>query len=78
MFDALKSVLTGEQVTESYSVLATRFNTTEAAVKMTVVRLRRRFAELLRLEVAHTVANETEIDDEVRYLLRVLADSSER
>jgi RNA polymerase sigma-70 factor (ECF subfamily) len=78
LFEALKGVLTGEQVTEAYGTLAGRFGLTEAAVKMTVVRLRKRFGELLRLEVAHTVSHEAEIDDELRHLLRVLADSSGR
>jgi RNA polymerase sigma factor (sigma-70 family) len=78
LFEALKGVLTGEQVTEAYGMLAERFGVTEAAVKMMVVRLRKRFGELLRLEVAHTVSNEVEIDDELRHLLRVLADSSTR
>jgi RNA polymerase sigma factor (sigma-70 family) len=78
IFDALKGVLTGEQVTEPYSGLARRLEMTEAAVKMTVVRLRRLFGELLREEVAHTVANEAEVDDEIRHLLRILTDSSAR
>jgi DNA-directed RNA polymerase specialized sigma24 family protein len=77
LFEALKGVLTGAQVTEAYSTLAGRFGLTEAAVKMTVVRLRRRFGEVLRVEVGHTVSSESEIDDELRHLLRVVADSGE-
>jgi RNA polymerase sigma-70 factor (ECF subfamily) len=73
LFDVLKGVLAGEAVTEPYSAIAARFELTEAAVKMTVMRLRRRFGDMLREEVAHTVADQAEVDDELRHLLRVLA-----
>jgi RNA polymerase sigma factor (sigma-70 family) len=78
LFEALKGVLTGEHVTEAYEAIAGRLGMTEAAVKMTVVRLRKHFGALLREEVAHTVADDTEVDDELRHLLRVLADSTAR
>ena len=52
--------------------IATRFAVSESAVKVTVHRLRLRFRELLRLEIAHTVARPEEIDEEIRYLARVL------
>ena len=71
-FDALKVVLTGDRPAVSYAKLAERLSTTEAAVKMTVLRMRRRFGEVLREEVAHTVADPAEIDDELRHLLAVL------
>lgn len=76
LFDALKGVLTGNQVTEPYEAIAARLDLTEAAVKMTVSRLRRRFGELLQAEVAHTVADAAAIDDELRHLLRTLAGST--
>jgi len=76
-FDALKVVLTGDRLAVPYAGLAERLSTTEAAVKMTVLRMRRRFGEVLREEVAHTVADPAEIDDELRHLLAVLAASGE-
>jgi RNA polymerase sigma-70 factor (ECF subfamily) len=39
---------------------------------VTVHRLRQRFRELLRLEIAHTVTEPEEIDEEIRYLAHVL------
>jgi RNA polymerase sigma-70 factor (ECF subfamily) len=75
LFEALKGTLTDRQPTEPYAILAERFGLTEPAVKMTVMRLRRRFGEMLREEVAQTVANDAEVDDELRHLLRVLTDS---
>ena len=45
---------------------------TEGAVKTAAHRLRRRYRELLRQEIAQTVASPEEIDDEIRYLLSCL------
>jgi len=44
----------------------------EAAARVAVHRLRRRFRELFREEIAQTVAEPAELDDEVRHLLRAL------
>ena len=45
---------------------------TEGAVKVAVHRLRRRYRELLRAEIAETVADPSDIDDEMRYLVAAL------
>lgn len=73
LFAALKPVLAGEAAAEPYARLAPRFGLTEAALKMTVVRLRRRFGELLREEIASTLTEPGELDDELRHLLAVLS-----
>jgi RNA polymerase sigma-70 factor (ECF subfamily) len=44
----------------------------ETAVKMAVHRLRRRFREVLRAEIAQTVAHPNEVDDELRHLFAAL------
>jgi hypothetical protein len=44
----------------------------ESAVTSAIHRLRRRHAELLREEVAQTVADGSEIDGEIRYLMEVV------
>jgi hypothetical protein len=41
---------------------------------MAVMRLRRRFGRHLRDEIAHTVPDSSEVDDELRYLLQVVRD----
>ena len=46
---------------------------TESAVRCAAARLRRRFGELVREEVAHTVALSSEIDEEIRYLIAVIS-----
>ena len=55
----------------AYAELAKRLDRTESAVRSAVHRLRRRCGELLRLEVAHTVAGPAEVDEELRHLLSV-------
>lgn len=67
-FDSLKPYLTGDDPQLSYGATATQLGTSEGAVKVAVHRLRRRFRELVRDEVAQTVASSGEVDDELRYL----------
>jgi RNA polymerase sigma-70 factor (ECF subfamily) len=74
-FAALKPALTGERGAATYAELAGRLGTTEAALKMTVLRLRRRFGAVLREEVAQTVVDPAEVDDELRHMLKVLSES---
>lgn len=73
LFEQLKFCLTGERSSIPYADLAARLNLSESAVKVTVHRLRQRYRELLRAEVANTVASETEVEEELRCLFRVLA-----
>jgi RNA polymerase sigma-70 factor (ECF subfamily) len=72
-FAALRPVLVGEPSHEGYASLARRFAVTENTVKSWVHRLRARYRELLREEVAHTVASPEEVEDELRFLARVLS-----
>jgi RNA polymerase sigma-70 factor (ECF subfamily) len=46
---------------------------TEGTVKVSVLRLRRRYRELVRDEIARTVATETQVDEEIRDLFAALA-----
>ena len=72
LFDRLKPALMGERIKPSLADVAAEFNTTETALRMAVHRLRRRFRKLLREEIAPTVANPEEIDDEIRHLFAAL------
>jgi len=54
---------------------ARELGVSEDVVKMSVLRLRRRFGKLLREEVAQTVAAEADIDEEIRYLLAIVRSS---
>jgi len=72
-FDALKILLTGEKHTASYAEIGVKFNMTEAAVKMAVSRMRARYGELLRAEIANTVSRPEEVEEELRALFAVLS-----
>ena len=58
LFEELKRHLSGDGVETPYAAIAARLNMTEGAVKVAVHRIRQRYRELLREEIAHTVANE--------------------
>jgi RNA polymerase sigma-70 factor (ECF subfamily) len=71
-FEQFKHILWGGRGGLTYAALAATLGMTEGAVKVAVYRLRQRFRELLRAEIAHTVANPSEIDDELRHLVSVM------
>jgi RNA polymerase sigma factor (sigma-70 family) len=73
-FEALKTFLTGEKQTQSYHNLAAELGTTEAALKMAVSRMKQRYGELLRAEIATTVNSPEEIDGELRALFGAFSD----
>jgi RNA polymerase sigma factor (sigma-70 family) len=75
LFDALKPCLVGSRETQPYAELATGLGMSEGAVKVAVCRLRERYRERLKEEIAHTVASPSEVDAELRHLFRVLARS---
>lgn len=69
-FDALKGTLSGaEQKRED---LAQKLGMTEGALKVAVHRLRQRYREVLRAEIAETVDSSADVDDEMRHLVTVL------
>lgn len=72
-FERLKVVLTAPKGEASYDELARELSLTPGAARVAAHRLRRRFREVFHDEIAHTVADATEIEDEVRYLFGVLA-----
>jgi RNA polymerase sigma-70 factor (ECF subfamily) len=76
LFDALRPHLEGERDAAPLAELAELLGTTEGALKTAAWRLRQRFGECLRTEVAETVADPSEIDDELRHLAQALAGDS--
>jgi RNA polymerase sigma-70 factor (ECF subfamily) len=72
-FEKLKSTLTEASRTVKYAEMAVRLRTTEGAVKVAVHRLRQRYREVLRAEIAETVATPAEVEDELRCLFAALA-----
>jgi len=73
LFEQLKPTLTEASRTVAYAEIAARLDTTEGAVKVAVHRLRQRYRELLRAEIAETVATPGEVEEEIRNLFAALA-----
>jgi RNA polymerase sigma-70 factor (ECF subfamily) len=55
-----------------YGALAQEMNTSEGALKVAIHRLRKRYRELSRQEIADTVADPAEVESELRFLAAVL------
>jgi RNA polymerase sigma-70 factor (ECF subfamily) len=72
LFREVKGLLSGERAV-AYPGIAQRLRMTEGALRVMVHRLRHRYGELLRTEIAQTVASPQEVDEELRYLLGVLS-----
>lgn len=70
-FEALTPWLTGAGPA-SYTAAAARLSVSEGAAKVAVSRLRRRFRELMRAEVAQTLGDPAELDGELRHLFHAL------
>ena len=76
LFQKLQGFLTvGAEPLPTYSELAARLSVTESTIRSHVTRLRAHYREMLRAEVRRTVNTETEVDEELRELLRVLIQS---
>jgi len=72
IFQELKVFLNGEKG-GTYAQVGARLGMSETSVKVTVHRLRQRYRELLRLEIANTVSSEEMIENEIRALFEALS-----
>ncbi len=73
LFSHLQPLLSGDKAGRSYVDIGTSLQMSEGAVKVAVHRLRRRYGELLRAQIANTVDGPEAVDDELRYLMTVLS-----
>jgi len=73
-FEQLKRFLTADKSTIAYADVARDLGLSAGAARVAVHRLRRRFREVFREEVTHTVAAAEEVDEELRHLLAALAE----
>jgi RNA polymerase sigma factor (sigma-70 family) len=73
LFAQLKPCLVGDRAAQPYAELAAGLGMEEGAVRVAVHRLRQRYRELLRTEIASTVASPGEVDAEMHHLFKVLA-----
>jgi hypothetical protein len=69
----LQPFLSLDRDTANYADAAARLNSTESALRVAAHRLRKRYRELLRDEIAHTVATPDEVEDELKYLFVMLS-----
>jgi len=72
LLERLNELLSEEPDRPSQAEIAREFGMTENAVKQAFHRLRQRYRQLLREEVAQTVATPAEIEDELRHLIAAL------
>lgn len=72
LLERLNTLLSDERDRPSQAQIGREFGMTENAVKQAFHRLRQRYRQLLREEVAHTVATPAEIEDELRHLIAAL------
>jgi RNA polymerase sigma factor (sigma-70 family) len=77
LFEALNLHLVAERSDISYAQIALSLDVAEAVVKKQLHLLRRRYRRVLRDEVAHTVADPADVNDEIRYLCATLAATAE-
>ncbi|MGI9240901.1 MAG: RNA polymerase sigma factor [Verrucomicrobiales bacterium] len=74
LFDSLRGHLGGAKGSDSnYAAVAESHGMSVGAVTMAVRRMRARYGELLRRDIAETVSSADEVDDEIRFLLSALA-----
>lgn len=71
-FEELKAFIIGDHAGMTYAQPAAALNVTEAAAKKAASRMRRRYRELLREEIAQTVVGPDEVEDEIRNLFATL------
>jgi RNA polymerase sigma-70 factor (ECF subfamily) len=72
-FEVLKGQLGGESAAP-YAELAANLGIAPGAIKVAVHRLRKRYRELLREQISQTLADPTDVDDEIRDLFAALAE----
>jgi RNA polymerase sigma-70 factor (ECF subfamily) len=73
LFERLRLFLVGEQGETTYAQAAAELGMTGEAFKKAAQRLRHRYHELFRQEIARTVADPAEVEDEMRHLCAVIA-----
>jgi RNA polymerase sigma-70 factor (ECF subfamily) len=73
LYEELKQFQPGEDAAQCYAEVASRLGLSEGAVKSAIYRLRQRHSDLLREEIAQTVATPSEVDEEIRYLISMMS-----
>jgi RNA polymerase sigma-70 factor (ECF subfamily) len=77
LFCAVKPLLSGERNGATCASVGQQLGMTEGALRVAVHRLRQRYGALLRGQIAETVSNPQEVDEEMRDLLKALSSASQ-
>ena len=72
-FERLKDFIVSTKEDPTYADAASELGMTESAARMATSRLRRRYRQLLREEIAQTVSSPEDVDDEIRHLFITFA-----
>ena len=73
LFECLQSQLWGETAAIPYEALSKRLGMSNVHLRVAAHRMRQRYREILREEIAQTVTDSEEIEDEIRHLLHVVS-----
>jgi DNA-directed RNA polymerase specialized sigma24 family protein len=73
LYRTIQPVLLGDANLPAYRDLAVQLETTEANIQVLIHRMRRKFGDLLRDEVKATLIDASEVEDELRFLIKVLS-----
>jgi RNA polymerase sigma-70 factor (ECF subfamily) len=73
VFERLRAYLTQPATPGDYDRIAAEFAVSAGQVAVWVHRLSRRFAEIIRVEVARTVMDQRDVEEELRHLLQLVA-----
>ncbi len=76
LFQALQPHLSGAEGRPGYARLGTALGMGESAVTVAMHRMRRRYGEFLREEIAQTVTSPDEVEDELRHLMHVVSNAA--
>lgn len=74
LFEALQPYLSGDGEGAGYKALGEKLGVSVGMVTTSVYRMRKRYGELLRAEIAHTVSSPEEIDEEINFLFAAVRD----
>jgi RNA polymerase sigma-70 factor (ECF subfamily) len=74
LFKEARGILSGERDSGRYAELAKSLGMSEGTARVAVHRLRQRYGQLLREQIAQTVSCPQEVEEELRYLLKVLTE----
>lgn len=73
LFDGLQPFLAWNSAEESYREVAGRLGVSENSARVTVFRMRKRYGELMRRHISETVNSEEEVEEEMQFLMGVIA-----